>query len=71
MSKGYWNIMTDPLTWLPNPLDATNLIPKSYYQIKPWNRFLMQTRGQYTIKKYGTYQNALKSRSIDYQKWKQ
>ena len=71
MFRGYWNIVTDPMNWLPNPLDPTNLIPKSYYQMNTWNRFLMINKGKYTTINYGTYQNALKQRSKDYQRWKQ
>ena len=71
MRSGYQRIVTDPMNWLPNPLDPTNLIPQSFYKIKPWNRFLMETRGKYTKQNYDSYQQALKQRSIDYQKWKQ
>ena len=70
MFAGYMRIVTDPVNWLPNPFDPTNLIPKSYYTINSWNRFLMLNRGKYTKKNYGTYEEALKQRSIDYNKWK-
>ena len=71
MLQGYLNIIKDPMNWIPNPFDPTHIIPKSYYTIKPWNRFQMLNRGKYTKKNYGTYRNALKQRSIDYRKWKQ
>jgi len=70
MFAGYMRIVTDPVNWLPNPFDPTNLIPKSYYTINSWNRFLMLNRGKYTKKNYGTYEEALKQRNIDYNKWK-
>ncbi|SHG05326.1 RHS repeat-associated core domain-containing protein, partial [Bacteroides faecichinchillae] len=72
MFRGYLQIVKDPMNWIPTPLDPTNLIPKSWYTISsPWNRFQMLNRGKYTIENYGTHQNALKNRSLDYQKWKQ
>ena len=70
MFNGYIRILTDPMNWLPNPLDPINIVPKSYHTINPWNRFLMLNRGKYTKDNYGTYKNALKQRSIDYKKWK-
>ena len=29
MINGYWRILSDPMNWLPNPLDPANFIPKS------------------------------------------
>ena len=70
MFDGYIRVLKDPMNWLPNPLDPVNFIPKSYYTITPWNRFLMLNRGKYTKENYVTHKNALKQRSIDYKKWK-
>ena len=71
MLEGYKRILIDPMNWIPSPLDPSNFVPKSLYSSSPWNRFQMLYRGKYTIKNYGTYQNAIKQKSIDYQKWKQ
>lgn len=74
MINGYGRIMKDPMSWIPNPLDPSNYIPKSFYQVRAvrsWQQFLHETKGKYVTRKYGTYQNALKERSIDYRKWKQ
>ena len=71
MIDGYFRILKDPMNWLPDPLDPANFIPKSWYLIKsPWNKFQMFNRGKYTKAKYGTLQNALKNKSLDYEKWK-
>lgn len=75
MINGYKRIMKDPMSWIPNPLDPSNYIPKSLYQIRTikgtWHQFLHETKGKYVTRKYGTYQNALKERSKDYRIWKQ
>ncbi len=73
LANGWFNIVTDPANWIPSPLDLTNYLPKSFYQTSKgatWNQFRTQTKGQYTTKNYGTYQNAVKARSIDYKKQK-
>lgn len=50
-----------------------NYLPEPSVKVKPgsWNMFLNNTKGMYNKRNFnGSYRNALKQRSIDYNKWK-
>lgn len=58
------------MSWITNPFDPSNYIPKSFYQIrtaKSWQQFLHETKGKYVTRKYGTYQHALKEKRVHFE----
>ncbi|MDU1893127.1 MAG: RHS repeat-associated core domain-containing protein, partial [Dysgonomonas sp.] len=49
------------------PYSATSTIAKPQNN---WIRFLQETKGTYSVRNQGTYRNMIKTRSADYQVWK-